>query len=195
MAANSGKWMFRLARAAMVGLVLAVLVAWGCVLWSSSTRTTKPTAMGADGWPVPIAGPAGEGLGYWSHERGVGFDKWSSLIGRGTESGFLYWRGSVAPTITEAGLPMRCLRSEVRAYRAADGSMPRRWDLPPHVIVGRGLNTSDLPGWVRARPQRRLPMMPIVGGLLVNAAVFGAFYLLLERTAVTLNRPEHDAGK
>ena len=58
---------------------------------------------------------------------------------------------------------MRSLQSKVtfHDYRA-------RWELPAEEILHRGMQTSLLPAWVRAKEDRRLPLVPFWPGFAFN---------------------------
>jgi hypothetical protein len=68
---------------------------------------------------------------------------------------------------------MHSLRSTVSP------STERRWELPPPEIIRRGLQTNDLPAWSRARPWRRIPLIPMPLGFIVNTLCLAPVALLL----------------
>jgi hypothetical protein len=55
----------------------------------------------------------------------------------------------------------------------------RRWQLPPREIFFRGLATNDLPARLRAQPGRRLPLVPLVHGFVLDTLLYAAAYALI----------------
>ncbi len=147
--------------------VLNVLVAWGCILWSPYTSSTKPSDKPTDdGYPPTVAGPYGQ-QGWWFSATGTGV--WQSVPSgaRGAEGQFLYWRGSHTPAYYRGGWPMLSFQSTVtfHDYKA-------RWDLSAPEILRRGMQTAWLPSWLHALPERRLPVVPFWPGFAINTLAY-----------------------
>jgi hypothetical protein len=147
--------------------VLNVLVAWGCISWSPYTSSIMPSDKPTDnGYPPAVAGPYGQ-QGWWFSATGVGV--WQSVPSgaRGAEGQFLYWRGSHTPAYYRGGWPMLSVQSRVmfHDYRS-------RWDLPVSEIVRRGMQTTWLPLWLHALPERRLPLVPFWPGFAINTLAY-----------------------
>lgn len=190
-------------------LVTAVLaaainypVAWGLATWSPYRSVTEPaTTIGPDGFPEAVAGPDGA-LGWWEVVRGRGLVCEAPLVARGFEDHFKCWGGTLTPAYRSSGWPLMSVGSVVCAQPGPSGSAASREDLPLDEIARRGLNTSDLPSWLRAKPERRLGLMPLWPGFLVNTVLYTGCWLAvrtaLRRTARRNHRPfagEQDAWR
>jgi hypothetical protein len=179
-----------------VGAAVTIAVAWGCAAWSPLRAVADPFPdLASDGESVPeTVDPDGvTGL----HYRETGFG-WTSMRQSGWRS-----RGKDGRAIVDrigpyggthhrtAGWPLAALRSRVhvldsqvasRRYEGEPEVMPtpqrRRWQLPAREIVYRGLATDDLPGWLGARRGRRLPLVPLPGGFVLNTFTYAAAYAL-----------------
>jgi hypothetical protein len=67
---------------------------------------------------------------------------------------------------------MFSMRSVVRFHEEPAGRYLAKWELPRAEIFRRGLQTSGLPGWVGARADRRLPLVPSGLGFFVDSLVY-----------------------
>lgn len=153
-------------------VVVCYAVAWGCVLWAPYTRTMMPPSevkdRSLDKWwePPKIVGPHGR-EDWWFTADGIG--AWQSVPSRFRMSdgiGFLYWKGQSTPAYYRGGWPMLAVESTITIQ---DGRSA--WDLPLVELLRRGLPTDRLPGWLHARDDRRLPLVPIFPGLAVDTAL------------------------
>ncbi len=163
----------------LAAALLNVLVAWVCLLWSPYTSHAVPSDEPTDGgYPPMITGPYGES-NWWFSAKGFGVWQAVPSGARGAEGHFLYWRGEHTPAYYRGGWPMRSLQSKVtfRDYRA-------RWDLPAEEILRRGIQTSLLPAWVRAKEDRRLPLVPFWPGF-----AFNTFFYFLVLVALRFGWP------
>lgn len=108
---------------------------------------------------------------YWYVQRGVGWS-YTEVAGYPSSAGVL-WHGYPWPREIhrDAGWPLKSLRSVVYTT-GRDGVMATKRHLPWRVILGRGVNTSDLPAWLHAYPQRRLPLVPMPVGFVVNTLLY-----------------------
>lgn len=163
----------------IAAVMVNVLVAWGCILWSPYTNHTAPSdERSADGYPSTIAGPYGQ-QGWWFTATGLGV--WESVPSgaRGSEGGFLYWRGSHTPAYYRGGWPMWSLHSIVtfHDYRT-------RWGLPVTEILRRGLQTSWFPAWLHVYEGRRLPIVPLWFGFAVNTLLYFCVLVVVRLLAI-----------
>lgn len=182
--AGRSKLLLRAALVTTAALITNLAVSCACAMWSPfRSRAALPEHDGP-GYPVMWAGgPHGE-QGWWTKESGFGFAQHTAHSARGAEGDFAYWRGGTIP-YREAGWPMLSFRSTVRPYQDPETyERPRKWDLPFTVVLNRGIPTDDLPAFLKPIGARRLPLVPIWQGLLVNSL----FYSLLILTALKLGR-------
>jgi hypothetical protein len=165
-------------------LIINLAVTWACAMWSPfRSRTALPVHDGP-GYPAVWAGGPHWEQGWWTKESGFGFAQHTAHSARGAEGDFTYWRGGTIP-YREAGWPMLSFRSTVRAYQDPQTyERPRKWHLPFSVVLKRGIQTDDLPAFLKPMGARRLPLVPIWQGLVVNSL----FYSLLILTALKLGR-------
>lgn len=170
-----------------IALALNLTVAWACAAWSPLKHNTKLPEHKGSGYPDTWPGGPYEEEGWWQTRRGFGFAQWTSLHARGAEGNFAYFTGGTI-LYRRAGWPLLSFQSIVQPN---DSSAPlhsaRRWNLPPAVILKRGMPTNDLPGFLNAHSERRLPVMPIWSGLFLNTAfytvlIFGILKLRKIRT-------------
>ncbi|MEO0483533.1 MAG: hypothetical protein AAF138_07885 [Planctomycetota bacterium] len=135
---------------------MATIIAWVCAVWMPSRRTVPPVR---DDWT---------GVELLS---GVGYSGTTVLLARGFEDGPHEWARRGASTF-QAGWPMKMYRSRVTPRSSLAGLR-----LPVGELWRRGYPTDRLPGWLRARPNRRIPVDPIGAGLAVNVAVWSLVLL------------------
>jgi hypothetical protein len=163
----------------IAAVLLNVLAAWGCILWSPYTSHTAPSnERPADGYPSTIAGPYGE-QGWWF--TAMGFGVWQSVPSgaRGADGQFISWRGTHTPAYYRGGWPMWSLQSTVtfQDYRA-------RWDLPFREILRRGMQTNWLPACLHVHPERRLPLVPLWPGFAANTLVYSLAVVAIRRLVI-----------
>lgn len=159
------------------------LIAWACILWSPYIRHTEPSEQrAADGWPATIAGLYGQ-QGWWF--TGWGFGVWESVPSgaRGSEGGFLYWRGSATPAYYRGGWPMLSVQSTVTFH-----DYLTQWDLPIGEIFHRGIQTGWLPAWMHAHDGRRLPLVPLWLGFAANTLLFFGILLAIRVVWLRIRR-------
>jgi hypothetical protein len=176
----------------VVGAAATVAVAWGCAMWSPIQTTVDPFPN-----PAGIADtvdPDGV-VGLFRGEGGMG---WEYMVLRGERFTTLgrrnvWWTGPYGGVYHRvAGWPLLALRSRVQVLdsqvssRGSDGNPPRiavrqrrRWELPAREIAFRGIATKDLPDWIRAYPDRRLPLVPMALGFAVDTLTYGVAFALL----------------
>jgi hypothetical protein len=172
-----------------MGLVLNTAVAWACAAWSPLRHSTKLPEHEGPGYPdMWSGGPYGE-EGWWQTRRGFGFAQWDLKNAHGAEGDFAYFEGGTIP-YRRAGWPMLSFQSIVRPYGdPADPHEPRRWNLPLVVILRRGMQTDDLPGFLNTHTKRRLPVMPIWSGFFVNTAFYGVLIFgVVKLYGILINR-------
>jgi len=162
----------------LAGLVCAVGVGWGCALWSriptSSIEADYPPSPG-ERWPEVHASYSGKGFLY-TYKIG---DRLS-----GKEIMYLPPYNSL-PHVRRAGWPFLCLRSEVTPHdnyrHYEDDPTPptpprRRWHLPWSEIVSRGPSDREFPAFMRVQSDRRVPLIPMPAGLLINTLFYAAIF-------------------
>jgi hypothetical protein len=189
------RWRIQLAMAGCLGSLLTVLMAWACILWAPTRTVFDPFHSPAQA--VETTDPDGvKGLHYQEHGFG-----WSYLYLRGDRTSpktNVIWSGPYGGIYHRlAGWPFPALRSRVEvldsqaASRFSEGTpepaaipQRRRWQLPWKEILRRGAATQDLPGWVHAKPGRRVPLIPLPWGLALDTLVLGMICL----TAVGMSR-------
>jgi hypothetical protein len=152
---------------------LNVLISWACILWSPYTRSEHPPERENRTLPDMSPGPDGIEAWWWVGE-GFGI---ADAVPSGAalmEGGefMRYWRGSGTPAFYRAGWPMLSMQSVVTAYRTSEGGNLSRWGLPFREILRRGLQTSWMPRWLHAREERRLPVLPLWAGFVINSALY-----------------------
>jgi hypothetical protein len=152
--------------------VLSVLVAWACILWLPYQRHTSPPREPLiDGYPALVAGPHGL-KDWWFTSDGFGVRQAVPSGARGGNGHFLYWRGSHTPAFYQGGWPMLSMQSVVRFQEGANGRYLSRWQLTAAEIFHRGLQTSDLPAWLHAKRERRLPLVPLWPGFAIDTLLY-----------------------
>ncbi len=193
----ASKWIHRVAPYVLrvtlyiiFGAAMTVSVAWVCAMWSPIRTVIKP-------FPNPGTIPdttdldGTKGLHYF--EAGVGWS-YSSLCGTRytTKNNVVWvnWAGPYGGTFHRvAGWPLPAVWSRVEVLdsqasnRIFEGEPEHlyvttqrvRWELPLSEIIHRGIATKDLPGWFHAEQDRRLPLVPLLFGFLVNTAVYALF--------------------
>jgi hypothetical protein len=192
----------------IVGAAITIVVAWACAMWSPVRSTLDPFPNPAG--MADTSDPDGD-VGLHGIESGFG---WMLTELRGTRSTLngredIYWYGPWGGVYHRlAGWPMASLRSRVevldsdRANQVYEGEpepvpvLPRRrWALPAGEIVHRGLATKDLPGWMHAQPDRRLPLIPMGLGFAVDTLVYAGVFALLIRLCRPAWRRLHAAPR
>lgn len=167
----------------LIGAMTNVLVAWGCVIWTPEAESYSPHDVRPAAGTVYVdqrnrmKGLTRHDDGsktYWYVRTGIGWRYQTPAV--------TVWHDGVnqmheypySQSISRyAGWPMYALRSRVdTSGRVHIHSMPRRWDLPPGEIIARGINTSDLPRFMRAQRERRLPLIPIATGFVLNTLLY-----------------------
>jgi hypothetical protein len=171
------RWLLTITVAFVLGAVVTYSVAWFCALWSPVRYTIAPN----------VGAPTAVSTDYWTHEQATGyrishlyhtemFGKVASARGRWPD-----------PNVRLAGWPMFALRSSVspinvpgRPEMNENGTRNKQWggvqgwDLPVVELFHRGYPTNNLPDWLRAQPNRRLPLIPIWPGFAVNSLLFAS---------------------
>ena len=179
----------RAALALVLGSVLTVGVAWVCAAWSIQR---SPIIAGAGyGWHqmpaeealaqlrragyVQLAGPDGPGL--YRRMVAIGYEHltWAGEAQRADRRLDVFWRNPYTGyrSYHSAGWPWPALRSVVTPLDYGRDIMfiRTRWELPPMEIFSRGLCTHDLPAWLHAQPNRRLPLL-IAPGFAADALLY-----------------------
>jgi len=162
--------------AGVAGVLLTVVVAWGCAMWLPITY--RPPVFGPQAVPAESVGFDGQ-RGIWDEERGFGWAQ-LELVGWGGGEDITWIRYSSRSVHRLAGWPAPALWSRTKLEVGAAKPMSdvaHRWNLPRDEIFHRGLNTDDLPEWLGAQKQRRLPLVPMWSGILVNTVFYGAIVL------------------
>lgn len=163
----------------LIAVVLNYPVAWSCTLWAKPKhRTSLPGRQGKGYPPTWLGGPYGE-EGWWTTTTGLGYREHTSHHARGAEGDFTYWRGSIT-RYREAGWPCISLRSTVTP-REEKGKLLTKWDLPLSEVLKRGLNTTSLARILGCHPERRLALVPVWGGFVVNAVLYFCGILALTK--------------
>jgi len=188
------RWLRHAAAPVVFGLLATLVVAWSCVLWSPTQAAFDPFDSPSEA--VETVDPDGvRGLHY--HEYGFG---WSHLYFRGARFGSngkadVLWSGPYGGTYHRlAGWPIHAMRSRVEvldsqaAGRHSEGqpapNVPpqrRRWRLPWGEVIRRGVASNDLPAWMHAKPDRRVPLIPLPAGFAFDAFFYAVLYLISAR--------------
>lgn len=88
-----------------------------------------------------------------------------------------------------SGWPAPMLASVVTARHDSHGQTLAGWDLPLAEMVRRGIPTNRFPAFVRARPERRVPVSPLWGGVAMNITFWsmmcGACWIGVRQTVRT----------
>ena len=150
-----------------------MLVAWVCILWSPYTRSELPPEQ--EDRRVPNTHPGPDGVyGWWWTGQGFGVSD-AVPIGAAVTEGeehLRYWRGRHTPAFYRAGWPALSRQSVVTSNQNVAGGKLAGWSLPYQEILRRGLQTSLLPAWLHAREERRLPIVPLWSGFVVNTSLY-----------------------
>lgn len=183
-------WIFRNFMLPLVlGAVMTVATAWGCIGWMPETWQDYRWDRPAFEWQQE-QDPDGE-VAMLDRRGGPG---WVAITPVGTVvtdarlGDFIYRPPYGGVYFRLAGWPMYAMRSRVTDLdsgansRMYDPDLPEppyipprtRWDLPRDEILHRGLQTDDLPAWMHAQPGRRLPIVPLMPGFLVNTSIYAA---------------------
>jgi hypothetical protein len=157
--------------------LLNILVAWGCTFWSPYSRNVGPAEKPDQTLPDEIQGLDGS-MGWWVTVLGTGVSCTSPRIAEVfDERIFNGWKYSATPAYYRSGWPAKSMQSVVRYCQADDGHELTRWELPKTEILSRGLQTNDLPAWLHAEDDRRLPMMPMWAGFAANTVLYSLVLL------------------
>ena len=174
---------------ALLGIALSYLSAWTLTIWSPHRRfVSPPSDTLIQGMPPTIRG-FDQCEGYWSIGYGPGIMSAAPIGAKLVDGQFAYWRGEHTPALHQAGWPLLAVGSIVRSVPSSGGADLSRWQLPIGEILRRGLQTGDLPPWMHARPGRRLGLVPLFPGFLVNALLCTAAGLCLRAVAA---KARHD---
>lgn len=117
---------------------------------------------------------------------------------RGSEDYIKEWLHS-GPGTYEAGWPVKMFRSYVKPHWVRDRA-PSGFELPFGELVVRGFPTNRLPKFLHAKRERRLPIMPMWGGAIINVT-FWSILCFLPLTAYSRwqvrrkERAGHCAGR
>ena len=171
-------WMFA------ISVAVNVLVVWASLMWSPSRHHVQPVDPGTGAFPKDIVGPTGE-PGWWFIDSGFG--QMSAVLseGRGNEQQFAYFYGEHTPAYYRGGWPLYSMQSVVRFQQANDGTYLSEWTLSWSEIIHRGIQTTALPAWLHVIPRRRLPVIPLWAGFIVDT--FFYFGVMLS-TALLLQK-------
>jgi hypothetical protein len=100
------------------GLILNVLVAWSCILWSPAVHSTLPPTTGNGIEPKETIGPDGV-RGHWGKASGFGvrLEFPVKSYGHSEEEimSFSDWVNAGAPMFYQSGWPMLSMKSVVNA--------------------------------------------------------------------------------
>jgi hypothetical protein len=155
-----------------ISAIVTVFVAWACALWSPYTHHTAPPVEPlVDGYPGTVTGPDGS-QAYWFTRDGPGLMAAEPSGAHGADGRFLYWSGRHTPAYYRSGWPMFAVQSVVQFEEGAAGRYLSRWELSRGEIFHRGLQTSLLPAWSDAQPERRLPLVPLWPGFAVDILLY-----------------------
>jgi hypothetical protein len=170
---------------------MTAIIAWACTLWTPTRFAFDPFQSPSQA--VETVTPDGtKGLHYQEHGFG-----WSYMYLRGERSSStakpdVFWSSPYGGTYHRlAGWPFYALRSRVEvldsqaAGRFSEGQpepevLPqrRRWQLPSDEIIRRGVTSKDLPVWTHAKPDRRVPLIPLPLGFAFDTVIYAMVYLI-----------------
>jgi len=154
------------------GVILNVLVAWGCVLWSPYSHYVWPQEKADHTLPGTILGP-NHSPGWWHTSTGFGVfesEPWNARVD--DETYFHGFRSSLTPAFFCCGWPMFSMQSLVTHYEDVQGHYLAGRELPCAEIIHRGLQTSKLPARLHAQENRRLPAVPLWFGFIGNTLFY-----------------------
>lgn len=153
-----------LAFSVIAGVALSVVIALGCALWSGVRHDWVHTF--GDYYPHlrPKDWPP---LSVATVQRGRGITQTHAQAGQIPDSG----SEEVFVRHVATGLPLRCLAW----VEGEDARYSMRFGAPPQVKkpVSFGWRSGiAVPAWLHPLPDRRIPLMPVWTGLLVNPLLF-----------------------
>lgn len=177
----------RLLASLSLGIMLTFCTAWACVMWSPTEFTFnsyggKQVMTEADQYSWEFAFGFRSRHQYFLEMNGI-------LAGAGppgTADGFRF-----------AGWPAFAVRSRVSLYQQGHNCSPMQtpkyingWTLPPLVLLARGYPTSKLPAWLHAQPERRLPLVPMWWGFVINTLFWStvAWFIMTGYCSLIRNR-------
>jgi hypothetical protein len=161
--------------------ILNYLVALVCMLWSPYTHNDSPPEKPDGSLPADVRGPDGS-MNWWLTHSGPGVYSASPAIAEVyQETIFNGWKFTATPAFFRSGWPMLSMQSIVHYYQAPDGHDLARWELPKTEILSRGLQINQLPAFLHAQPDRRIPLIPIPIGFTVNTACYFLVLLVIHR--------------
>jgi hypothetical protein len=143
-----------------ISAILNVLMAWGCLLWSSTTSTPNSKAYSKD-IATHLRWLTDDPDGILNLGFGVLIEDPSPPSGP---------RG-IAQVYT-GGWPILSMQSVVRWQIAPDGRYLGGLELPAGEILSRGMQTAWLPSWLHISENRRLPIEPIWSGFLIDTLFY-----------------------
>lgn len=188
------KALFLFEVAILLGMAITVSVAWMCASWSPVTQAVFPVETVHGEYPDFIPGPecVDEQEAWWHIGYGRGWMEAMPMGAAGAEGFFKYFQGNFSPAYRQAGWPWRALGSVVRVAYARNGDYLARWDLPNGEILRRGPQTDELPELFHAKPGRRIPLLPLWPGFVLDTLVYAgavaAFYPFLLSAPVRRKR-------
>jgi hypothetical protein len=179
--------------AVLGGALTTVLVAWACVTWTREHTTALPDFSKISRAEfVRLAGSTNPHASVSLNDERFGFG-WDYTF----EAGRVYWTKGKADVAwagpywatyeRTAGWPLRAVWSRVEVidggryddFNPPPANVRHRWELPWSEIIHRGLNTSDLPAFLHAEPERRWPIVPIPLGFALDTLVYSGLWLIV----------------
>lgn len=179
----------------IAGTMVNVAVAWACAAWSPQDRWTSdrpinvpaawPRYLAALGWPPPDSATAREGVG-----PGVTIVEVSGgdPDADWRPSGFGSDKTSVSLEVRGFGIPFRCLQWELHGIRAGSRAKTMADAAARAAGTRTGFDISGLTGATRTGAIRRLPVMPLWAGFLMNTLFYILMTVLLFGAPGTLRR-------
>lgn len=164
-----------------IGILITVLVSWFCAGWTRSITHTQPPEL-------HLINEIEHGVNNISTSEAIGYYAEHRTGARGAEGGFLYWT-SYFSTRSYSGWPFYALQSRVKPFHAAESSKAlQAWELPIEEHIKRGFPTNRLPSWCFAFGSRRLPLVPMWPGFLINTLFWGTLSWVLASAAKLIRR-------
>ena len=166
-----------------ISALITIHVAWTCMLVSPYRELPS--------WPLGenselATGPNGA-MNWWLTNRGFGV-RTIRAMGSHDRSLFSNRGSDRTPVFFRSGWPLPAMQSIVAAVPPPGGDPLdydhdlRKWNLPFTEIIRRGPQTAWMPAWWHVEDRRRLPLLPLLPGFIIDTLLY--FLVLLGIAAI-----------